>query len=94
MEESNEYYCNESTYTNLNILFVSGLVRLDTSVAPASKSAVPTEEKFDAWPTKEQLKDASRRGHENFARMGLDMPDYYLNDFSDEDDNEDDEGDY
>jgi len=73
VEEKDDYYCNESTYTNLNILFVSGLVRLDASVAPTSMSVAS----FDAWPTKKQLKETSRRGRKHFAQIGLPIPHWY-----------------
>jgi len=58
-KELDEYYCNESTYANLNILFVTGVVRLDPS-AVSSTSAAFSKKEFDAWPTKEQKDQAIR----------------------------------
>jgi hypothetical protein len=97
-EEMDEYYCNESTYANLNILFVAGVMRLDSSVAVAASStadASSKQETFDTWPSKEQKKGAVRKGNRHLVELGveiLDLYDYEFDECDEEDDGE--EGDY
>jgi hypothetical protein len=44
-----DYYCNDSTYGNINILCVTRVVRLDSSMETASHHMKKCSE-FDAWP--------------------------------------------
>lgn len=57
-------FCNEAVYGRLNLLTVTGLVRLDSAKpikAPSVKVA------FDAWPSAKTLTDSA---HKTFARHG------------------------
>lgn len=50
-------FCNEQLYGKMNLLSVSGVVRMDASGGAASN---PSNETFDAWPSKEALNDPDR----------------------------------
>lgn len=77
-EEMEEYYCNESTYANLNILFVAGVMQLDPSVTTAASTSVAfSKQKFDAWPTKEQKDEAIRKRNKRWSHLGIRIPSDY-----------------
>ena len=65
-EEYDQYYCNESTYANFDILFVTGLVKLDRSVETSFAGR-----RFDAWPTAQQRKERSKSIQNHFEEMGI-----------------------
>ncbi|KAL3904666.1 MAG: hypothetical protein SGILL_009979 [Bacillariaceae sp.] len=71
VEEGREYYCNESTYTNISVLLVTGLVRLDPSVDPASNSIALPGGRFDVWPTLARRKEARQQGHDMLHRLEI-----------------------
>ena len=71
MEEKDDYYCNESTYSNLSILFVTGLVRLDPTIDPASLAVTLPDGEFDAWPTEEHTEKTKKAIRKHFKDMGL-----------------------
>ena len=51
--KAHAFFCNESVYGNLNILGVSGLIRMDKDKKSNGSSKKGFEVKFDAWPSKE-----------------------------------------
>lgn len=81
MEEQDDYYCNESTYSNLSVLFVTGLLRLDDSIGALSTAAtLPEGTEFDAWPASDHWNDVKHAMRKHFNGMGLgdtvNLPDY------------------
>ncbi len=89
-KEHDEYYCNDSVYSNLNILYVTGVVRLEHSAAVTVEDEAGVS--FDAWPTNSQKKETRRKGVQHWASMGL--RNYFGDDFypydSDEESSSDD----
>lgn len=73
-KEYDEYYCNDSAYSSMNILYVTGVIRLEyppaaTSAAVATKTSKKT--KFDVWPTYRQKRESRRKCNQHWSSMGL-----------------------
>ena len=65
--EVGAHFCIESVYGTVNILWVTGLIRMDggtESKAPAAPAA-PVEDTFDAWPSRQ----AKAAGENTRARI-------------------------
>ena len=59
------------SYSNLSLLYVTGLVRLDPSIDATSNAIALSPKEFNAWPTKEQRRAALNAARNNFARSGI-----------------------
>eukprot|EP00984_Skeletonema_dohrnii_P006675 scaffold2374_cov78-Skeletonema_dohrnii-CCMP3373.AAC.6 len=83
VEEKDDYYCNESTYSNLSLLYVTGLIRLDPSIQATSTAVAMPRKKFEkVWPTKEHRKAALVAAKKHFEDMGIGeyVPSYFYTD--------------
>jgi hypothetical protein len=63
--EIDEYYCNDSTYGNMNILCVTGVVRLDSSVKTEARHLKECPS-FDAWPVGGDIGGDGYDGHDGY----------------------------
>ena len=68
----NSHFCNESVYGTMNLLSVSGLVRLEAAPVAARAQPAPA---FDAWPPPEVLNDKRHRDFETRPRRWMDEGD-------------------
>ena len=80
----NAHFCNESVYGTVNLLAVTGLVRMDAAPPAAPPPAAP----FDAWPGAEVLGDKPHRHWETKPREWMDEGDESNPEDAPEDDNE------
>ena len=90
----NSHFCNESVYGTMNLLSVSGLVRLEAAPVAAPTQLAPV---FDAWPPPEVLNDKRHRDFETRPRRWMDEgddtdPSNAPSDGEDEDEDEDERG--
>ena len=53
-DKAQAFFCNESVYGTLNVLWVSGVIRMDNQSAK-SEFTLEEGQPFDAWPSKEGL---------------------------------------
>ena len=63
------HFCNEAVYGTMNLLSVSGIVRLEAAPVAARTQLAPV---FDAWPPPEVLNDKRHRDFETRPRRWLD----------------------
>ena len=51
----NTHFCNESVYGNVNILWVTGVIRMENTRGETESNApaAPTEDTFDVWPSQQ-----------------------------------------
>ena len=69
------------SYSNLSLLYVTGLIRLDPSIEATSTAVTMPRKKFEkVWPTKEQRKAALVAAKKHFEDMGIDIPSYFYTD--------------
>ena len=68
----NSHFCNESVYGTMNLLSVSGIVRLEAAPVAARTQLAPV---FDAWPPPEVLRDKRHRDFETRPRRWFDEGD-------------------
>ena len=61
-----EYYCNESTYSSLNVLVIHGLIKLESSCSSEDGDAP-----FDAWPTLNQKQTTVGKLHHILDQHGI-----------------------
>ena len=72
-----DFLCNDSVYAKLNILFVTGVVRLDpaatgaTSVAASAATSSIDKQKFDAWPAECQIQNARDSCQQHWRDQGI-----------------------
>ena len=71
------------SYSNLSLLYVTGLIRLDPSIEATSTAVTMPRKKFEkVWPTKEQRKAALVAAKKHFKDMGISeyVPSYFYTD--------------
>ena len=74
-------------YSNLSLLYVTGLVRLDPSIEATSTSVSMPREKFDAWPSKDERKKRLATAKKYFKKIKCEdillerSPQFYKNEY-------------
>lgn len=71
----NAHFCNESVYGTVNLLCVSGVVRMEQAEAVTPSSVSQADAVFDAWPPPEVLADKRHRDFETKPREWMDEGD-------------------
>ena len=64
-----DFLCNTNVYGHLNILFVTGVVRLDPAAVAVSTSVSWTKQKFDAWPSSRQKKNTRDKCNQHWEDL-------------------------
>jgi len=76
-----EYYCNDTTYSNMSILCLSGLLKLDSAATVKESSHLSKKVQFDAWPI-ERMSYLDKFVARNNGKLPDGLPDHYYDEFN------------